>query len=110
MVLKVLLVRHAQSENNIVQASVHVKMRDGLLSPEESQVRVRAYFMFCGCENVPCKLYHSSTVHWFKKKLSQAEWLALRREDPGLSPDGLKQTVQLAKHLATSDIVHDVKR
>jgi hypothetical protein len=43
-------------------------------------------------------------------RILQAEWLASRREDPGLSPDGLKQTVKLAKHFASSDIVHDIKR
>ena len=36
MVLRVLLVRHAQSENNIVQASVQHKIKAGV-SPQDAQ-------------------------------------------------------------------------
>ena len=38
MVLKVVLVRHAQSENNIVQASVHHRMKEDGISPSAAQV------------------------------------------------------------------------
>ncbi len=44
MVLKVLMIRHAQSENNIVQATVHVKMKQGLLSAADAQV-TRLWFI-----------------------------------------------------------------
>ena len=36
-VMKVLLVRHAQSANNIVQARVHVKITSGVSSEQQAQ-------------------------------------------------------------------------
>jgi hypothetical protein len=36
--MKVLIVRHAQSENNLVQAEAHLKMANGELSAEDAQV------------------------------------------------------------------------
>jgi hypothetical protein len=36
--MKVLFVRHAQSENNIIQAEAHVMMSRGEITPEAAQV------------------------------------------------------------------------
>ena len=35
--MKVLLVRHAQSDNNIVQARVHTKISNGVSSAQQAQ-------------------------------------------------------------------------
>lgn len=36
--MKILIVRHAQSENNIVQAEAHISMSRGEITPEAAQV------------------------------------------------------------------------
>jgi hypothetical protein len=36
--MRVLIVRHAQSENNIVQAEAHISMSRGEITPEAAQV------------------------------------------------------------------------
>jgi hypothetical protein len=36
--MRVLIVRHAQSENNIVQAQAHMQMADGEITAEAAQV------------------------------------------------------------------------
>jgi hypothetical protein len=36
--MKVLIVRHAQSENNIVQAEAHHKLANGEITAEDAQV------------------------------------------------------------------------
>ena len=43
--MKVLIVRHAQSENNIVQAETHLKMANGEVTAVEAQVFFLTYLV-----------------------------------------------------------------